>query len=83
MLKNDTTLLLLAEGNRLPTRLGHLRHASMLSAKNLVHIGRPNRELDGVVGCSSQSRTTIAGRDHVDQVLVRVWLIWSVVHILI
>lgn len=51
--------------------LGHLWHAFMLSAEDLVWVGRPDILLDGVFGCASQSKATADGGDHVNLALVR------------
>lgn len=71
--ENDTTLLLFYECNRCPSCLGHLWHAFMLSVEDFVWLGRPDILLDGVVGCASQSKATVDGRDHVNLALARTW----------
>ncbi|CAL8162609.1 unnamed protein product [Prunus armeniaca] len=68
---------------RMTPRSPSSQKASVLNAKDLVHIGRTDIVFDGVVGGSSHGRTTTDCGDHVDLPLVRVRWGWEVVHIFI
>ena len=81
--EDNTTLLLLAEGNGGPARSVCLRQASMLGAEDLVRIGGADLMFDGVVGGASQGKTSADGGDHVDLSLVRVRRGWYVAHVVV
>ena len=81
--EDNTTLLLLAEGNGGPASPVGLWQSSLLGAEDLVRIGGADIMFDGVVGGASQGRTSADGGDHVDLSLVRVRRGWYVAHIVV
>ena len=80
---DDTILFFLAKSNGGPAIPRGLRHAPMLSAEDLMCVGRPVIMLDEVVGCAGQSCSTADGGCHVDLAMVRVWERWKVVEVLV